>query len=54
MRLPPVVLMSVAVSACVSSGEQQGRPVPPANLGRPKQRRPPFRRRDQYPSTRDA
>lgn len=33
MRLLPVLLMSVAVSACVSSGEQQARPVPPANLG---------------------
>jgi hypothetical protein len=33
MRLLPVLLLSVALSACVSSGEQQARPVPPANLG---------------------
>jgi len=33
MRLPSVLLMSVAVSACVSSGEQQVKPMPPANLG---------------------
>ena len=33
MRLLSVLLMSVALSACVSSGEQQARPVPPANLG---------------------
>jgi|GEM_PF-6009049 len=33
MRLPSVLLMSAAVSACVSSGEQQAAPVPPANLG---------------------
>jgi hypothetical protein len=33
MRLVSVLSMSVALSACVSSGEQQTRPVPPANLG---------------------
>ena len=33
MRLPPIVLMSCALSACVSSGERQAIPVPPANLG---------------------
>jgi len=33
MRLLPVALMSVALSACVSSGGQQAAPVPPANLG---------------------
>ncbi|MFD0465439.1 hypothetical protein ACFQY9_29905 [Microvirga aerilata] len=33
MRLLSVLLMPVALSACVSSGDQQARPVPPANLG---------------------
>ena len=33
MRLLPVLLMSLALSACVSSGEQQAGPVPPANVG---------------------
>lgn len=33
MRLLCALLLSVALSACVSSGEQQARPVPPANLG---------------------
>ena len=33
MRRLSVLLMSVAVSACVSSGEHQDRPMPPANLG---------------------
>lgn len=33
MRLPSVMLMSLVVSACVSSGEQRAEPVPPANLG---------------------
>jgi len=33
MRPPSVVLMSLALSACVSSGEQRVGSVPPANLG---------------------
>ncbi len=34
MRLLPVLLMSLALSACVSSsGQQQFQPVPPANVG---------------------
>jgi hypothetical protein len=34
MRLLPVLLMSLALSACVSSGEpQQALPLPPANVG---------------------
>jgi hypothetical protein len=34
MRLPPVLLMSLALSACVSSGgSQQAQPLPPANVG---------------------
>ena len=33
MRLPSVVLMSLALSGCVSSGEQRAGPMPPANLG---------------------
>ena len=33
MRLPYIVFMSFAVSACVSSGQQQARSMPPANLG---------------------
>ncbi len=33
MRPLYILLVSVALSACVSSGEQQARPVPPANLG---------------------
>ena len=33
MRLLSVLLITIALSACVSSGEQQARPVPPANLG---------------------
>ena len=33
MRLLSILLISTALSACVSSGEQQTPPVPPANLG---------------------
>ncbi len=34
MRLLPVLLMSLALSACVSSGRQhQVQPLPPANVG---------------------
>lgn len=34
MRLPPVLLMSMALSARVSSGgQQQAQPLPPANVG---------------------
>ena len=33
MRLLSILLISIALSACVSSGEQQAPPVPPANLG---------------------
>lgn len=34
MRLPPVLLMSLVLSACVSSGgSQQAQPLPPANVG---------------------
>ena len=34
MRLLPVLWMSLALSACVSSsGQQQFQPVPPANVG---------------------
>jgi hypothetical protein len=33
MRLPLVLLMSMALTACVSSGGQQVQPLPPANVG---------------------
>lgn len=33
MRLSPILLMSLTLAACVSSGGQQGQPLPPANLG---------------------
>jgi len=33
MRLLSILLMSGALSACVSSGNQQAAPVPPASLG---------------------
>lgn len=33
MRLPSIMLVSLALTACVSSGEQRATPIPPANLG---------------------
>jgi len=33
MRLLPVALMPIVLSACVSSGQQQAAPIPPTNLG---------------------
>ena len=34
MRPPPILVMSLALSACVSSGgSQQAQPLPPANVG---------------------
>jgi hypothetical protein len=34
MRLPPVLLMSLTLTACVSfGGRQQAQPLPPANVG---------------------
>lgn len=33
MRVPAALLMTITLSACVSTGDQVPRPVPPANLG---------------------